>query len=41
MPKRFHLKRPDLAPAVVGALTDCKAVRDQRRRLAMRLAGSG
>ena len=41
MPKRFHLKRPDLAPAVVTALADCQEVRAQQRLLAMRLAGSG
>ena len=41
MPKRFHLKRPDLAPDVITALADCQAVRDQQRLLAMRLAGSG
>lgn len=41
MPKRFHLKRPDLAAAVSTALTDCQEVRSQRRLLAMRLAASG
>ena len=41
MPKRFHLKRPDLAQAIAGALRTCKDVRDQQRLLAMRLAASG
>ena len=41
MPKRFHLKRPDLAAAVVTALADCKDVRAQQRLLALRLAASG
>ena len=41
MPKRFHLKRPDLAGAVTSTLTDCKDVQSQRRLLAMRLAASG
>jgi len=41
MPKRFHLKRPDLAVAVATALTDCKDVQSHRRLLAMRLAASG
>jgi transposase len=41
MPKRFHLKRPDLAQAVVSALSDCKDVKAQQRLLAMRLAASG
>lgn len=41
MPKRFHLKRPDLARAVVAALADCDQVGDQQRLLAMRLACSG
>jgi transposase len=41
MPKRFHLKRPDLAQAVIAALSDCKDVKAQRRLLAMRLAASG
>jgi hypothetical protein len=41
MPKRFHLKRPDLALAVASALEDCNDVRSQQRLLAMRLAASG
>lgn len=41
MPKRFHLKRPDLARAVAEALADCREVGDQQRLLAMRLACSG
>jgi transposase len=41
MPKRFHLKRPDLATAVTTALRDCKDVRSHQRLLAMRLAASG
>jgi transposase len=41
MPKRFHLKRPDLAEDVVGALATCKDVKSQQRLLAMRLAASG
>lgn len=41
MPKRFHLKRPDLAQAVAAALVDCKDVKAQRRLLAIRLAASG
>jgi len=41
MPKRFHLSRPDLAQAVVAALSGCKDVKAQQRLLAMRLAASG
>lgn len=41
MPKRFHLKRPDLAAAVTAALGQCDKVGDQQRLLAMRLACSG
>jgi len=41
MPKRFHLKRPDLAKAVTEALAQCDKVGDQQRLLAMRLACSG
>ena len=41
MPKRFHLKRPDLAEAVVAALARCQDVKSQQRLLAMRLAASG
>jgi transposase len=41
MPKRFHLKRPDLAKEVTEALAGCKDVVHQQRLLAMRLACSG
>ena len=41
MPKRYHLKRPDLAKAVTEALAQCDKVGDQQRLLAMRLACSG
>jgi len=41
MPKRFHLKRPDLAQAVAVALPQCKDVKAQQRLVAMRLAASG
>src|SRR4051812_2780520 len=41
MPKRFHLKRPDLAKEVVDKLATCKDVSAQQRLLAMRLACSG
>lgn len=41
MPKRYHLNRPELAKAVVTALTDCTDVKSQQRLLAMRLAASG
>ena len=41
MPKRFHLKRPDLAGLVAEALLTCQDVTDQKRLLAMRLASSG
>jgi transposase len=41
MPKRFHLKRPDLAQAVATALAGCKDVNAHQRLLAMRLAASG
>ena len=41
MPKRYHLKRPDLATAVTTALAECKEVRSHQRLLAMRLAASG
>src|SRR2546426_5033700 len=41
MPKRFRLKRPDLAQAVAVALPQCKDVKAQQRLLAMRLAASG
>lgn len=41
MPKRFHLKRPDLAEAVVSALATCNDLKAQQRLLAMRLAAGG
>jgi transposase len=41
MPKRFHLKRPELAAAVTKALADCRDVCSHQRLLAMRLAASG
>ena len=41
MPKRFHLKRPELAVAVAAALAEVKDVPSHRRLLAMRLAASG
>ena len=41
MPKRFHLKRPELAKAVADAVSTCQDVSDQQRLLAMRLAASG
>ena len=41
MPKRFHLKRPELAQEVASALADCRDVRAHQRLLAMRLAASG
>ena len=41
MPKRFHLKRPDLAVAVSRALAEVKDIPSHRRLLAMRLAASG
>jgi len=42
MPKRFHLKRPELAAAVATALAaGAKDVQSHRRLLAMRLAASG
>jgi len=41
MPKRFHLNRPDLAQAVVDALSRTQDVTAQQRLLAMRLAASG
>ena len=41
MPKRFHLNRPDLAPAVAAALPGCQDVKTQQRLLAMRLAATG
>lgn len=41
MPKRFHLRRPDLAAAVTAALVECKDVRSHQRLLALRMAASG
>lgn len=42
MPKRFHLRRPDLARAVAAALPKCKGDAGAHQRLlAMRLAASG
>lgn len=41
MPKRFHLKEPDLAQAVAVALSGCKDVKTHQRLLAMRMAASG
>jgi transposase len=41
MPKRFHLKRPDLAKEIPDALARCTDIISQRRLLAMRLACSG
>ena len=41
MPKRFHLKRPDLAPAITEALAACQNVKDHARLLALRMAASG
>ena len=41
MPKRYHLKRPDLAQAVAVALRTCQDIKGQQRLLAARLAASG
>jgi hypothetical protein len=41
MPKRFHLKRPELAQEVAGVLADCQDIKAHRRLLAMRMAASG
>jgi transposase len=41
MPKRYHLKRPDLAQAVADELRTCQDVKSQQRLLAARLAASG
>lgn len=41
MPKRYHLNRPDLAPAIVAGLRTCKDTRSQKRLLAARMACSG
>jgi transposase len=41
MPKRFHLKRPELAQEVALALADCQDVKAHQRLLAMRMAASG
>jgi transposase len=41
MPKRYHLKRPDLAQAVAHELRACKDTKSQQRLLAARMAASG
>lgn len=41
MPKRYHLKRPDLAQAVADELRACKDTKLQQRLLAARMAASG
>ena len=41
MPKRFHLKRPVLAPEVAAALANCQDVKAHQRLLAMRMAARG
>jgi len=41
MPKRYHLKRPDLAQVVAVELRTCTDVKSQQRPLAARLAASG
>ena len=41
MPKRFHLQRPDLAPAIAEALSHCDDVRLHQRLLALRMAACG
>lgn len=41
MPKRYHLKRPDLAECVANELRACKDTQAQQRLLAARLAASG
>lgn len=41
MPKRYQLKRPDLAPAIARELRTCQDTRSQTRLLAARMAGSG
>jgi len=41
IPKRFHLKDPELAKAVAAALADCKEVKAHQRLLAVRMAASG
>lgn len=41
MPKRYHLKRPDLAQAVAVELRTGQDVKSQQRLLAARLAASG
>ena len=41
MPKRFRLKRPELAQEVAAALADCQDVKAHQRLLAMRMAASG
>lgn len=41
MPKRYHLNRPDVAPAVAAELRSCKDTKCQQRLLAARMAASG
>ena len=41
MPKRFHLRQPELAQEVAAALAGCQDVKAHRRLLAMRMAASG
>lgn len=41
MPKRYHLRRPDLAQAVSAELRICKDTKVQQRLLAARMAASG
>jgi transposase len=41
MPKRYRLKRPDLAQAISEALPECQDVKTHQRLLAMRMAASG
>jgi transposase len=41
MPKRFQLKRPELAQEVAVALVNCQEVKAHQRLLAMRMAASG
>jgi len=41
MPKRYHLRRPDLAQAVATELRACEDTKCQQRLLAARMAASG
>lgn len=41
MPKRHHLRRPDLALAISAALPVCQDVKTHQRLLAMRMTASG